>query len=448
MTDIFKPLWVQFKYSMEMSNFKTTSGRINNIKLNLDLYDDLVYLKGLNEHEMIDAPVSVLKGSLQLVVKSKKEYIERVQIKFIGSSLDVVFIKMLNSRSIRESERHNIIDESYEYQMNPMALAKGSYTFPFQFIVEPDLPETIFTCLGSRSYYVEAQIFTQDKGELKIKKYVRLIRCPLAGSLLLSDSIHTAGIWRNFMRYEISISSRYLMVGGDFKLNLRLRPFLETKMCGIDSVNIYLIQKLQCEKRCGYFDENEKQTFDITHKVLLKKLKVKENESCPKTYDNTWTINIPKSMTFNLHPSLSNRLLDELDPSGLKISHYLRIIFNVIPFEITKHEEPSLSTLSSAETREISSTKNLVETSSFNEITQPDEQRDTIRLVLRQDICFKAPVRFLSPMALGLLAPPPTYEEAIQIPSAVKTSFNPIKLAKRRISSINETYFPPAYSES
>lgn len=430
-----------------MSSIVNASAKRNSIRLNLDLHDDVVYLRGLNEYEMVDAPVSALNGSLQLVVKSKEEYIEKVQIKFIGSSSDMVFIKMLNSRSIRESERKNIIDETYEYQMHTTSLPRGSYTFPFQFIVEPDLPETIFTCLGSRSYHVEAQVLTENKGELKIRKPVRLIRCPLEGSLLLSDSIHTIGIWRDFMRYEISISSKYLMSGGSFGLNIKLRPFLETKMCGIESITIHLVQKLQCEKRCGYFDENEKQTFDITHKVLLRKLKLKENDSSLKTYDNTWTINIPKSMTFNVHPSLSNRQLNELDSvKGLKISHYLKMIFTVSPIEITKHEESQIPNTSSPITSRSTLSKNVVEISPYDEISQPDNQRDTIRLVLKQDVCFKAPVRFLSPNALSLLAPP-TYEEAIQVPP-VKSFFNPIKLAKKRISSINEIYFPPAYSES
>jgi len=439
-------------------SFELLNPKKQGVKIKLELNDEIVYLKGLTRSERCEAPVSLVRGALIVVVKSKLVHVDKVQIKFMGNSCDIIYNRSLCARCLRESDKKIIIDDSYEFDLHPFELIKGVYKFPFQFILEPDLPETIFTCLGNRHYFVETKLIFKDKTELITSKPVKIVRCPLEYSLLLAEGIYTNGIWRDYMKYEISVYSKYLVLGDEFKITFKLKPFSDFKMCSIESLNVFFVQKLQCEKRSDFTQEDD--VFEITNKCPIKQLKPKENKDQMglKSYDDTWSIKLPKSVPFTVHPFLTEKspTNDFETQKGLRISHFINIILSVVPLDVntnSKNEEELINevlkpTVIPTKHGEVSYNDNhqeVITTQTNSQTIKTNNEGSTI-LRLKCKVYFKAPVRLLASNAIKQPTPP-TYEEAIKKTSKINKPFflNPFKIVKRHIP-FNETYFPPAYT--
>ncbi|CAM9011023.1 unnamed protein product [Wickerhamomyces anomalus] len=418
-----------------MSSIKSIYGKSAKVKAELELNDKAVYLRGINEYERMEAPVSLLRGNLKVVVKSSLvNSIKTIQIRFLGFSSDVVYMKTPTYRSLREVERRTIIDDFHEFEFDPLDLMKSTYAFPFHFILEPDLPETIFTSLGHRRYCVEAKIIFEDNTEISTSKPVRILRCPIEGSLLFGECIQASGVWKEYMNYQVAISSKYMVLGEDFKINFKLSAGSGNKMCFIETIKFYIVQRLQCEKRSDYIGDDE--TFSFTNKYLLKYLKLERDESGLKSYEGDWTMKIPKALPFCIHPHLTNRQAEFENYKGLKVSHFIRIVLEVEPIEFVKRSNISSTSLISSLEPIKNDTPLSVESNDF-----------VVNLSLKSDVFFKAPIRLLSPNALKQPAPP-TYEEAIQETGTAtnKLVFNPLKIVKRRVSK-SDAYSPPAYHQ-
>ncbi|CCH41410.1 hypothetical protein BN7_951 [Wickerhamomyces ciferrii] len=418
---------------------------LSGLSAELQLDEDVILLQGLNKRERNDAPLSLIRGSLKVMAKGRKRYIDKILIRFIGRSSDVIYKKSLNARYLRSQESKTIVQDVYEYGFNSNEPLKGSYSLPLLFVLDADLPESIITGFGNRTYCIEVIMEFEGLPKLMIRKPIHLMRGPLVGSHITSECIQALGDWREYMHYDLSISMKYISLGDRFNLNFQLRPLFNDRTSEIDQIKIFFIQKIQCEKRSEFIGDGD--THELNEKHLLKLINdPKELIKDSNLYNVELSIKLPKSMPFNIHPHISNNHLDDyLNPKSLKITHYIQMILKVKSIEknsITYSNSIKDKSLSlSHDTEHQTSTtpisdQRLLDSSPFTSghVFAP-------RPILKSDIYLRIPI-YLLPSGKINQPSPPTYEEATNNSksSKSKNNFNPLRLPR-----IKDTSYPPAY---
>ncbi|KAH3672673.1 hypothetical protein WICMUC_004191 [Wickerhamomyces mucosus] len=329
-----------------LSKIKSTNSKSNVEILNLDLCldNDIIFTNGLDDDEQSIANESVLKGVLEIKINCPTSIIELdyLKIKFLGNSMNIHYYQISDNKDKDNKDKDNkdksnefnrilfkpiynkIIDDCYNYNSQNLKLLIGTYKFPFQFLIDPKLPESIESIYCKKFYnlQVEIKFLNSLNSNIIYSKPIKIVKCPLINSPKLFEISHAKGYWNDLIRYDLILCSKILKLGDYFKIKVEIEDLQNDLMiCKLDYIKISFIQKIKFPNLNNY---NSK-FHSIENKSCLNHLKIEQNNN--KFYD--LNIKLPQEFkNFKVYPYNSN-----FQDKDLKIVHFIEIILNFKSFD-------------------------------------------------------------------------------------------------------------------
>ncbi|AOA64837.1 Hypothetical protein PP7435_CHR4-0264 [Komagataella phaffii CBS 7435] len=205
----------------------------NTLSGDIKLLDNVVYFKGLNNHESITSnTIPVVRGSLQLSRNCMNPdvipFIKTISIDLKGVETSIKNIPAACGYK-SETSKKILVKQTYSWKVYaPISDTKEVY--PFQFILSNELVESFkLNRVGSMFYYVEAAVdyfSCSSDGGCAITQFhppireIKAIRCPLDNSNLASETALVEGCWRSLLNYEVSLSKKLLTTSADDSFNV------------------------------------------------------------------------------------------------------------------------------------------------------------------------------------------------------------------------------------
>ncbi|ODV87767.1 hypothetical protein CANARDRAFT_15032 [[Candida] arabinofermentans NRRL YB-2248] len=309
-----------------------------NFTASLKLLDDSIYIRNtLNESISDYIPI---KGCLLLIV-TKSINIKTINITFNGESITNLYIQNQNNDSIDSNGDSNntLIKNLKNWNLNDKLLP-GCYTFPFEFLFDIKLPESINHRFGKVNYSIDCQIQSclNNNTPPKINncsQIIQIIRCkPIQINSRTDDSL-AVGNWRDLLYYQISLENRLLTLGCDFNVNFKILPILINKFkihalkitlyqysnYEIDeslSPNEFDVTKLKQDDKIQLYYEKflNNNKSDFNQNIFEKSIKIKIVEKYLKKSNES---DYNQQKLLEIYPSLKNQDLN------LNVSHKLKI---------------------------------------------------------------------------------------------------------------------------
>lgn len=261
----------------EGSDFQLLS--TSRFDLSLKMLDKLLYLRVGDQNSKF-TPV---RGYLSINVR-KPVRISTICLQFNGELNVKLFLKDSppnpTSPHLKVS-KFPIFTQSrtWKYKNNDKVLendyfSKGSFTYPFQFLIPNNIPESMSNIFGSTQYFLSVTVnpistsFTKallSSQELKASLPIQLVQCDTETDVVsttASDASAT-GNWRNLLYYKIVVSNRQLAIGDSSRIYIKILPIenlkykLRSVSVSLDQITLYNAEE--------YLPESEKAKF---HKFL------------------------------------------------------------------------------------------------------------------------------------------------------------------------------------
>lgn len=278
----------------ELQNIPTESEFVilntNRFNLSLKLLDKILYLRSDDS----GTDLTPLRGYLCISVK-KPVRISDIKLQFQG------FLKIKyfsnNNRPDPQGQKYTsvpIFDQSRTWQYKPNDkvfdcdyFTKGLFTYPFQFLIPNNIPETMSNVFGSTDYSVAVTINPISSSIAKTllsptqfteSLPIQVVQCDTereATSSTSSDALFI-GNWRHLLLYKISISHRQVTIGDSLRFYIKLLPIIPYGYI-LQNIKIYLdqITEYHIEDR---LTEAEKQLYHLhlsnTESILLENIHV------------------------------------------------------------------------------------------------------------------------------------------------------------------------------
>lgn len=129
-----------------------------------------------------------------------------------------------------DSSRHTNKSRSKgDYTVFPV----GDYTYPFEFLLQDALPETISTELISVRYYLEAKVELPGifRSQMRSQLDVPVLRLPSQNSQELTEPLLVSKDWYEQLHYDACIHGRSFRLGSQILIRLKLTPSVNLRCC-------------------------------------------------------------------------------------------------------------------------------------------------------------------------------------------------------------------------
>ncbi len=223
---------------------------------------------------------------------------------------------MTNTRSTRLKQEKEFFNREWTFPEGPKSkwntLKAGNFDYPFQVIIEGNMPESVEGL--DDSWVVYRMKATIERGRLahniSTRKHLRVVRTLGPTSLELAHGIAIKSVWKDKIDYSMATPAKSVIFGTAVQANIRLIPILKGLKIGKIQIKLNETQELKAfERRHKYHREVVVDEFEI------------EEHSDPngqEGYDLTRTLQLPKTL---------KKCLQGVDTPGLKVRH--RLSFNI-----------------------------------------------------------------------------------------------------------------------
>lgn len=334
----------------------------SNIKLLLHLADHTVYQRGINSLELSECSPHALYGTVVLVVL-KPIHISSIQVCLKGFKFETVLelssIKTgANSYADGQKKIHykKLLDDCSIWKFNDLNFQIGIYTFPFQFLIDPNLPPSISSNYINIHYNIEALINYQTSYSSqvsKVKSIINIVRCLSdISNNILNDPILASGNWRNLMIYQFQLQNKIAFQNCLYNALILIHNIDDSLISfHVHAVSIYLIQSCQFDKveynglrPISNVPSHLSKHFEYNKFLLLKKLvSLKDFEILPNgSFQYICNFKIPSCQTpFDesfknfkkcIYPTINNSNND-----GFTTFHNLKICLEVSESKQPRH---------------------------------------------------------------------------------------------------------------
>ncbi|KAG7886911.1 hypothetical protein KL936_004762 [Ogataea polymorpha] len=193
-------------------------------ELGVQLLDRNVFLKP-------DTMVPI-RGCLVLRIKKKQINIPSLTVQLIGKTQ---------------------LDKSTEIQINPKRqwhcnwMEQGTYYFPFEFLLDGNVPQSFSHHIANVSYFLQIEIINPGS-TFKVqtcRTLLTVVKCQVYPEV--EDSI-AFGNWRNLLIYRMSVNNKTIYLGDFIRINLKFIP-LHYDRYKIHRVKITLVQHTRRERK-------------------------------------------------------------------------------------------------------------------------------------------------------------------------------------------------------
>lgn len=453
------------------------------------LLDKVLYLR----KDTSGSKLTLLRGYLCVYVR-KPVRIKHIQLKFEGA-LDVRYfpsnMKIDPSSTFVKNKSFPIFSQSrnWQYKQHDKVLdtdyfAKGAFSYPFQFLIPNDIPETMSNVFGSTSYCLTVTVSPISNtlglsilgSSLIAKSFpIQVVQCDTEqeGTCHVSNDSFSLGNWRYLFYYKIVISNRQVAIGDKVKVYVKILPKKAFKY-RIRNIKVLLDQITEYDIS-NRLEENERDKFyhklSSTETALLEWINVDSYDNDPQVWEFDCELsrvfekynlkNRYKKQSFTLVPTtneLENRICH------FKVFHKIKVYLSV---EEIVSEDDTISEFSDNASsfiirpRAHSLDKTLMNTRA--EKIDNDQMRRNSPLVQESDpnkskvdLVFDADVEILKGESVVGNMPPPTYTDSQIIPHlATIDNSNTSKTDILTIIDSSKTsqnqqlnfILPPAYEE-
>lgn len=260
--------------------------------ISLKMLDKIVYLRG----EDSASNITPIRGYLCIYVE-KPVRITTIQLQFNGELNIKYFPKDMppdQSLPYIRDDKVQIYSETrtWQYKRNHQVyesdyFVKGLFTFPFQFLIPNNIPETLSNVFGSTSYSIKvtvnpiSNILTKpllSSSELTATLPLHLVQCSLteAGHSTTATDALSLGNWRNLLYYKIVVSNRAVTVGDKIKMFIKILPIDPLKY-KLHSIKVFLYQTTEYNVD-DMLSEEKKKKYHLylshTETILLEKINI------------------------------------------------------------------------------------------------------------------------------------------------------------------------------
>ncbi|OWB74357.1 hypothetical protein B5S31_g4147 [[Candida] boidinii] len=233
---------------------------------------------------------------------------------------------------------------SFDEIINSQVLLPGTYNIPFEFFADSKFPESInFEC-AEVSYKIESVLKLKIENNSHSCSYsINIIKSLPTYIYHNNNEIIAIGIWRNLLRYQLSLSNKHLIIGQPICFSVKLMPIFKNNYA-IHTLKINLIQNIEYHSASdkSFTSSNKiknKNKKKISNFVKTEKIPLRYYKLCDsylKKYlepDGTFKINcdlilkeeyLSKALdeTFKIYP---NTELENDDGSKLSITHQIKL---------------------------------------------------------------------------------------------------------------------------
>lgn len=373
-------LYSLFK-SMSFFLLPQLSAPSRDFTLTTKLYDPRIYQRDSGDGDLL-ASNQLLRGLLTLVVHRPMQ----------TSSVSV----KLTGHSTSDCSSNVILDETitWDYTCDGF-LMEGVYTYPFQFLVALDLPETYKSSYLTIAYKVETHIGYDSKGQSE-HQVVTFVKCVPSESSILYDSLTMSGNWRNLLKYEFYFQNKVVFPDTPYTASLTIVP-IRTQSFQLHSISIWVAQYIEIKGKLAeankfLFEEQEIDDPDATEFLLpvtfppLLKLQL---------YDH-----ISESKKF-LYPDFGNI------GSDVHIHHKISIQLEISESQCRTELEIDGTDLGSA-----IAFKHPMSPICFSPSRRQQLHKNRFK---RVELAYRAPIIFLDKISLLGIVSPPLYQHSMDI---------------------------------
>ncbi|ODQ82853.1 hypothetical protein BABINDRAFT_159350 [Babjeviella inositovora NRRL Y-12698] len=436
-------------------------------KASLQLMSPIVYVKGVTSLERSLSNDSVLRGTVilsvtrplkvwdvrigfegyQAKVKGDNQKLQLEEVTFRGEEclwklgsaqgFDPVVDCWESISSLRE-------ENNCEY------LSPGSYSYPFQFVVPSDTPETLLTEYGGYSYKAVAQITYFEKSLKRhktISQLVVIVRTLQENSLLVNQAIVSTGDWRGLLLYSVSVSNKCIKQNSSVGVSIKLDAIVPGGY-NVFSVVISLHQTIRCSVH-GMQDELGKEQgrnfYSNTTSVRLRNHYLSRNDFQPDgSVDLHWELPIKKIIVDN-----QTSTPQPLFPYTFHKAHDTIKITHVLKTAVVLQQVNEIDPESGAKLRPIDLNRGLVKECfpeyrsgkvprqivPYRSVTSMTPSASTLAVNQKVELTLSAPVVLLSSDSYDLVPPP--YDDA---------SYDTVSSSSSWFKSMRESEaMPPSY---
>jgi hypothetical protein len=328
----------------------------NKFNISIKLLDKVLYLRG----EEMQSQYTPLRGYLCIYVK-KALRISDIKLRFDGC----LNLKLFPSSSHPNPKSPYVKDKSlpiftqmrsWQYKENdevlePDYFSKGSFTYPFQFLIPNKIPESMSNIFGSTSYLLTvivnpkpsslaSALLTQTHFEKSLP--IQIVQCDTdsEGSSLAATDALSIGNWRNLLYYKINISNRQASIGNNLKFYIKVIP-IDPQRYIFNSIKVYLdqITEYNVGDKLDDLEKDEHHMFLAnTERVLLDEFDVSDLENDI----HSWEFDLPLQKDYKKFDTSKKKVMDnvsvKLVPSTnelenrvchFKVTHKVRVLLSV-----------------------------------------------------------------------------------------------------------------------
>lgn len=436
------------------------------VKISLEVYNR-IYQKGLTKTQIGASCPQVLTGQLVLSV-FKPVNIRDIQVSWMGESFETVHVAVKDPEvptSVRYSKRidkRSLVHDCIHFEES--CLPAGIYTYDFNFVVDPFLPESMMSRYITNKYYVKVDVIHQAGSSVKqvsSKSDVQLIRSVPEDFSPFSDPIVATGNWRNKLIYEFDLQTKIAFQKSKYCATVGIYPVGSFHDFRIYSMTIVLLQQILYD----IVNEDSPKRHIEVQKLALhhQEFTSEEMYAClaPEGYFKfTAKFDIPSLLNgvddqpniqpkTMVHPSFNHN-----SKSGFSISHNIKASFEVGEVEPklsrraseeTLFEDEPLSKRSPSET-----TLSSLSSKSNSSYVVPSyrafhDSREDVTRYKKVELSYSSPITILNPSARDTITPPKYSASPKLIENLTNLTQKCLKhfKTKSKVSQI----VPPMYSE-
>ncbi|RKP31563.1 hypothetical protein METBISCDRAFT_13831, partial [Metschnikowia bicuspidata] len=216
--------------------------------------------------------------------------------------------------------------------------APGDYVYNFEHLVPALSPETVEATFGSVNYFLEATISRQGtfKPVLRGKLPITLIRVPLEISDGENEPIVIKRDWEDFLRYEIVVSSKAVVLDTYLPMSLTFIP-LNGKVA-LHRIRVFITEECcyYCQGKKVRRSEPSRKFLLLEHKAsMLQSLLCKDGRIADDATDSTIEV-LPRELEFQMFvPCTINKKFNfQIHPDtaieNIQCTHWIKICLRLL----------------------------------------------------------------------------------------------------------------------
>lgn len=232
---------------------------------------------------------------------------------------------------VTSNDLQSIISPGSELKQG--CFAPGDYVYNFEHLIPALAPESTRVTFGSVDYFLEAVVARQGtfKPVLRGKLPINIVRVPMDNSVEENEPIVIERDWEDFLRYEIVVASKSVVLDSYLPMSLKFIP-LNGKVA-LHRIRVFIIEE------CNYYCQNKKvHRSEPSRKFLLLEHKASKSQSLlnkdGKPVDdspNSTTEVLPRDLEFQMFvPYTINKKFNfQIHPDSavenIQCTHWIKI---------------------------------------------------------------------------------------------------------------------------